>query len=90
MHRRLQDVERDKRGCIRVAIGSNYEDFFVKTDHSKYCPNENSSLTDEVEEMTLGEVKMVALGLDGCGLILSKSDGILNHIRKSAHYTHIA
>jgi len=87
MHNLLQDVDRDKRGSVRVAIGSNYEDFYIKTDHSIHCPNQNCALTDEVGEMARDQVKMVALGLDGCGLILSKDDGILDHIRVPANYS---
>jgi hypothetical protein len=89
MHHLLQDVDKDKRNSIRVAIGkstSKEGDFFIKTDHSIHCPNVNSSLTDEVEVMPRGDVQMVALGDDGCGVILSKEDGLLDHLRTRSLY----
>jgi hypothetical protein len=64
MHHLLQDVDQDKYGQVRVAIGAEDDEFFLETDHTIHCPNKNNRLTDEVEEMTHKEVKMVGLGLD--------------------------
>jgi hypothetical protein len=86
LHHLLQDVARDKRSEIRVALSSNPGDFFIKTDHSMHCPNDNTTLTDEVQEMDRKDVQMVALGLDGCAIILSKEDGAVDLIRKPALY----
>jgi len=86
MHHRLQDVPHSKHRSVQVAIGSKYDEFLVKTDHSIHCPNQNSSLTDEVHEMSHKEVKMVALGLEGCGLILSTDNLLIDHMRIFAQY----
>jgi hypothetical protein len=86
MHHLLQDVDQDKYGQVRVAIGAEDDEFFLETDHTIHCPNKNNRLTDEVEEMTHKEVKMLGLGLDGCGLILSKDNELVNHVRVPDNY----